>query len=109
VNVAYGSGEMSGFLAYDTVRVSREAEAASRLALGENTAQGSAGRKALLLQLASPLVSLPQVSPCSDRCPRLRFVAPSPKDPIRSKEKEVCKNKPLVYATLFQTMGQPVV
>lgn len=34
MNVAYGSGEMSGFLAYDTVRVSREAEAATGLALG---------------------------------------------------------------------------
>lgn len=34
MNVAYGSGEMSGFLAYDTVRVRREAEAATVLALG---------------------------------------------------------------------------
>lgn len=37
VNVAYGSGEMSGFLAYDTVKVTREPGATTGLVLGVNT------------------------------------------------------------------------
>lgn len=88
MNVAYGSGEMSGFLAYDTVKVSREAEAAMRLALGENTAEGSSGRT-LLLHLATHLVGPPQVNPSSYT--GVRGSQRGAQDPASSKEKELCK------------------
>lgn len=89
MNVAYGSGEMSGFLAYDTVKVSREAEAAMGLALGENTAEGSAGRT-LLLHLATHLVDPPQVNPSSYTGAR-GSQRGAQVDPASSKEKELCK------------------
>lgn len=105
MNVAYGSGEMSGFLAYDTVKVTWEPGATTGLGLGVNTA-GSINWEHLSGPAGHPPCGVPfpsnlplTVSSPSYRCPGLRFeLLPQRRTQVGSannRGKEEYKNKPL--------------